>query len=255
MGTWVAARRVRELTSLLGESWEIAGSGGEATQHAARGILRFIGADAGGFVLAPGSSVEPGGNMIKACLVGFAPPDEREVGAFYQRLGGTAIDGAATALVKADPQATGLCRRRRELVGDRDWYGSEFVTDYRRRWRLDDSIYGGLRSASGNYAGIGCFRSWGSRPFSEEDGALIEAFAAGCSGLVFAEHDPVRLSRRQSQTLQLLLTGDSAKQIAARLGLSIHTVIEYIQSVYRAYGVTTRAGLLVRVLKRPLPKK
>src|SRR5262245_12647629 len=47
MGALLRARRVRELVRLLRETWEIASSGGDATHHAAAGMLRLVGADAG----------------------------------------------------------------------------------------------------------------------------------------------------------------------------------------------------------------
>jgi DNA-binding NarL/FixJ family response regulator len=63
---------------------------------------------------------------------------------------------------------------------------------------------------------------------------------------VIAEDDDVPLSRRQRETLRLLLGGDSAKMIASKLGLSVHTVNEYIQAIYRAKRVQSRAELMGR---------
>ena len=52
------------------------------------------------------------------------------------------------------------------------------------------------------------------------------------------------LSPRVRQTLELLLAGDSEKQIAAKLKISQHTVHDYVKRVYRQFGVGTRAELL-----------
>jgi DNA-binding NarL/FixJ family response regulator len=63
--------------------------------------------------------------------------------------------------------------------------------------------------------------------------------------------DPVsRLPPRLRQTLDCLLAGDSEKQAAARLGVSVATVREYVQAVYRRLGVDSRAELLARFLRR-----
>ena len=59
------------------------------------------------------------------------------------------------------------------------------------------------------------------------------------------------LPPRLRQTLDCLLDGDSEKQVAARLGLSRHTVHEYVKALYRRLGITTRAELMVRYLRRP----
>ena len=48
------------------------------------------------------------------------------------------------------------------------------------------------------------------------------------------------------QTLRSLLGGDSEKQVAAKLGLSQHTVHVYVKQLYKKYGVSTRAELLAR---------
>ena len=58
------------------------------------------------------------------------------------------------------------------------------------------------------------------------------------------------LSQRLEQTLRSLLDGDSEKQVAAKLGLSQHTVHVYVKALYKKYGVSSRGELLARLLKR-----
>jgi DNA-binding CsgD family transcriptional regulator len=57
-----------------------------------------------------------------------------------------------------------------------------------------------------------------------------------------------RLSRRQRQTLDLLLQGDSEKQIARQLKLSQNTVHFYIRWIYVAYGVNSRYELMAKFI-------
>ena len=59
------------------------------------------------------------------------------------------------------------------------------------------------------------------------------------------------LSRRAAQTLEQLLGGASEKEIADRMGLSAHTVHQYVKTVYRSFGVRSRAELMARCLCRP----
>ncbi len=54
------------------------------------------------------------------------------------------------------------------------------------------------------------------------------------------------LPPRVRQTLGRLLAGDSEKQIAAKMGLSPHTVHCYIKALYRSYEVSSRGELLSR---------
>ena len=59
------------------------------------------------------------------------------------------------------------------------------------------------------------------------------------------------LPPRLRQTLGCLLEGDSEKQVALRLGLSRHTVHEYVSELYRRFGVQSRAELLALCLRPP----
>jgi DNA-binding CsgD family transcriptional regulator len=57
------------------------------------------------------------------------------------------------------------------------------------------------------------------------------------------------LSPRERQTLELLLTGNAEKQIAARLDISRHTVHVYVKSLYKRFGVNSRSELLAKWVK------
>lgn len=58
------------------------------------------------------------------------------------------------------------------------------------------------------------------------------------------------LSRRERQTLELLLAGDAEKQIASHLSISRHTVHVYVKSLYKRFGVSSRGELLARWVRR-----
>ena len=58
------------------------------------------------------------------------------------------------------------------------------------------------------------------------------------------------LSPRMAQTLTLLKCAYAEKEIANRLGISRHTVHVYVKALYRRFGVSSRAELLVAVLGR-----
>jgi DNA-binding CsgD family transcriptional regulator len=57
------------------------------------------------------------------------------------------------------------------------------------------------------------------------------------------------LPLRMRQTLEGLLAGDSEKQVAAKLGLSRHTVHVYVKQLYKHYDVSSRAELLAQWVK------
>ncbi len=61
---------------------------------------------------------------------------------------------------------------------------------------------------------------------------------------------PISLAPRERQTLEVLLTGLSAKQIADRLGISVSTATQYTKAIFRCFGVGSRAALLALLLGR-----
>lgn len=64
-----------------------------------------------------------------------------------------------------------------------------------------------------------------------------------------ATTDP-QLPRRLRETLACLLEGDSEKQVAAKLGLSPHTVHIHVKRLYRHFEVSSRGELLAKCLRR-----
>ncbi len=62
------------------------------------------------------------------------------------------------------------------------------------------------------------------------------------------------LAPRVRQTLEYLLAGDSEKQIAARMGVSPHTVHCYVKALYRSYEVSSRGELLARFVTSVSPR-
>ena len=73
--------------------------------------------------------------------------------------------------------------------------------------------------------------------------------AAGPPGATRLAIDTDGLSRRMEQTLRSLIGGDCEKQVAAKLGLSQHTVHVYVKALYRRYGVSSRGELLAKWVK------
>ncbi len=59
--------------------------------------------------------------------------------------------------------------------------------------------------------------------------------------------DGADLSPRLRETGAALMTGASEKQIASRLGLSPHTTHHYVKTLYRHFGVSSRAEFMARV--------
>jgi hypothetical protein len=146
---------------------------------------------------------------------------------------------------------------RRQVVTDREWYGSVCYNEYHRVIRLDHCLGSPLElSPDGSFTCIILHRTVGEQDFSERQSRLLRLFHAELGRLI----GPVLItpSDRSAQPgfgpgsggVQCLLQGDAEKQVAARMRLSTATVHQYVSALYRHYQVTSRGELLSRVLRR-----
>jgi DNA-binding CsgD family transcriptional regulator len=237
----VRVRRVRELLRLLGEAYEL--PDGDALQyHLLGGFLRIIGG--AGIMRVQAYDYAPnGGHDIRHSVdVGFDEEYRRRVRDQY--LESSAADPVVAQLLARHQHLNegGLSVIRRvDVINNKAWYSSPYVTELRRPARLDDGIYTGRLLEGQHGDGVGVHRAWGDPPFTEEDRELtrlfhdevLSRFALPGHGL-----DVVRLSPRERQMLTALLAGQRRKEIAVDLGLSAHTVNEYVRSLYRRLGVS-----------------
>lgn len=161
-----------------------------------------------------------------------------------------------------------FCHRREDLIGDEEWYSSEFYKRFRVQAQQDATILATIPAVgedgeplNDNSAYSLCFcRSLESPPFTEEQrdftlyllkvlGPLIHRLwhQGPSSNSMLILDLPMRLRR----VVSCLMNGDTEKSAAARLGLSPHTVHSYIRELYDLVGVRTRTELMVKLLKAP----
>jgi DNA-binding CsgD family transcriptional regulator len=137
---------------------------------------------------------------------------------------------------------------RRRMVGDRRWYGSAHFNEVRRAARLDDFIYSNLPVGKrlGNHQ-LGFHRTLGDQRFTPRDRRLVALFHEELGRLWHdGEHEePLdHLPRRMRETVELLLAGDSEKQVASKLGIARNTVHRYVGMLHRHYNVHSRGELV-----------
>jgi DNA-binding CsgD family transcriptional regulator len=151
---------------------------------------------------------------------------------------------------------TTFVRSRSDLASDRNWYRSPLANERFRKHDCDDFILAMCAVPGvGAICSLELFRPWGAARFSEREQALVQLIQHELSRDFRASvQGAPRLSRRQSQVLELLRRGLSEKQVAAELDVSTHTVHDYVKALYRAHRVASRAELLAKVAEpaRPL---
>jgi DNA-binding CsgD family transcriptional regulator len=242
--------QVRDLLRLARESQEIGADAPARRQHLLAGLTRLIGGDTAGlldFEHVPHVGAE-GRNLV---IVGFDKKTGTEAFSIYNSAAGTVRNPALPAIGRMVRRGTAAVATREAMIADRDWYATEYVNDVRRRWGIDHSLYAVRVEEDGAAVALSFCREWGRAPFSAEDRALVELFLDELGDLLRGRGNPLHraaegLSPRAREALGHLLRGRSDKEIAAAMGIGVHTVNQYLKVTFRALGVASRAELIAR---------
>ena len=186
----------------------------------------------------------PGLGVVSSVDLGWPSEGTRQWFVRYLAALGIAGDPTLQAcLERAQPLVT---RRREQIIDDREWYGSDVYNEFRRPAESDDWIGSvAVLPDPVGYLVLNLDRPPGAPRFAERQRRLVHVFHQEVVRLVpsilarDAEGPLAGLPPRLCQTLECLLEGDSEKQVAARLGLSRHTVHEYVMALYRRFDVSS----------------
>jgi len=162
----------------------------------------------------------------------------------------------ALAAFKAGDGGT-VTALRRDLVDDAVWYSSSSVEQFRRTAQVDDcliSVQSGVQAeVEGGVMVLCAFRKWGdANRFGSRERVMVDTLHRGLEWMYRAEGSFQRVTRATSlsprlrETLEFLLGGDTERQVAARMSLSIHTVHDYVKALYVHFGVSSRRELMAR---------
>ena len=104
---------------------------------------------------------------------------------------------------------------------------------------------------------LGVHRAHGAgRPFTPRDHRLLRLLHVELgrfwrADVLAATRDAQQsLAPRMKQTLALLVEGKSEKQIAHAIGISPHTVHNYVKALHQRFGVSSRGELIAAARKR-----
>ena len=143
------------------------------------------------------------------------------------------------------------------LAADVGWGNYQVCKDLADTLRFRDLLVPFFRFGEGNLSAVALsvHRRGDARPFGEREvrlarfvaGELRHALLAGQLG-AWARPAAATLTPRQEQAYVLVMKGLAAKQIARRMGLSVHTVREHLSGMYRRLGVEGRDELMARAV-------
>ena len=164
-----------------------------------------------------------------------------------------------TRIVNAAGQAVVLSR---DDVWERSaWYRSRTFNERHRPSGIDDYILSIVAVPSIDlFHSLWVHRAVGDRAFTARQRqtlSLLHAELGADIGRALSsptEPNLHSLTPRQRDALDALLEGDSEKQVAARLGISISTAHEYVAALYRHFGASSRGELMARFVGRARPR-
>ena len=157
---------------------------------------------------------------------------------------------------------------RGDVIDDDGWNNNLHVLTHRKGSGLGDCICSLHRGAERSTAYMVCaFRRIASKPaegsvpsgkvvaadrFGERERVLLDTLHRGLDWLYTAEESAHKLNRasglapRLKQTLEFLLAGETERQIAGKMKISVHTVHDYVKSLYVHFGVSSRNELMTK---------
>lgn len=150
----------------------------------------------------------------------------------------------------------GVVHSRREMIADREWEPTFERNCIHVVCGFDETSYCFRSIPGGDFAGVMVFRAIGERAFGPREHAVLAEAQRSIAPLVggplarFRDPLPSELRPRERQVLKCFLEGDSDKQVAMRLGLSVYTVNEYAKKIYEHFGARSRSELLARWVRR-----
>ena len=245
---------VRDAYRLIGDCRDLGSDPALWHQRMFEGLCGLIGAPAtsGGEArwIRPHRALEP----ITAFGAGFDSHGREMYRAYMHEL-----TPSGDPVFRASQRLSGrlVTRTRRQLMPDSVWYRSVAWNDYHRPTKIDDRLASAYQvSNDGAVSVITLHRAPGEREFSTREQRLLNFFHGELGRLIgrslvsATEPSPEKLSPRLRQTLACLVEGDGEKQVAARLDLSHATTHQYVSTLYRHFGVRSRAQLLAHIIKR-----
>lgn len=178
--------------------------------------------------------------------------------------------GRADAIYQANPMFDGFdlgvgvrrSYRREQLVDDARWYRSPHTQEVMRPLCFDDLVAAAVPLGDQLEATLVVSRPWGDSRFDESERELLMVFQGSIAWFHRRQSDAPAPSEdglseggaavplRHRRLLEHLLDGRSEKEAAAALGLSLRTTHKYIEQLYRAFGVHSRAEMMARWIPR-----
>lgn len=244
MRGFIRSDHVRSLLRIVGEGRELLSSGEDPRSHVLESLSRILGAEVG--VIFDGVIEDRRIEISDALSLGWRTQGEADAINDVYMTPNLHVDAdPLTALVLSTPGP--LVTRSHSDASPCQW-----IRELHDRASVDASLLSFARLGAGRFRGVVFKRAKGAGDFDDDAGDVIDLFRSEFETLL-TDVPASRLSRRERDTLELLIEGLPEKLVADRLGVTRHTAHEYVKAVYRKLGVHSRSELLT-LARRGFPR-
>lgn len=256
---------VQQMCAILGDVLAAyhAGTPGDAVQHLAERMGALFRADICMLGEVPRGAGPTSWSRLSEW--GWAGHDQRQTLISGLERSETADPALRAALDRATDCLT---LTRRELIDDDAWYGSAHVSGHRRPAGLDDELVSvWTNGPRQGWAGVILLhRLSGQPPFDDAEAGLLDVLHRQLAPMIWAAEliPPVTLgpgpdiglkpplhdhglTPAQLRVVPYILQGYREEEIAVLLCRSRHTIHDHVMAVYKAFGVHSRADLIVKL--------
>jgi DNA-binding CsgD family transcriptional regulator len=255
----------RAVVALVGEVGELGAlSPGEACGHLTAGLAKLIGAGPVWWYVAGGSAEaeDAGGSVVRSHVHGLDRVALQRWEQSYLRECGYEGHPMWPRAFATPGHARSFLRR--DLVEDNVWYRSPHIADWSRSFGVDDVVSAIVPIGPGAELAMAAMRPWDDTGFGARERELLALLTAHTAWLG-RRPDPLSvragsrngaaelaagLAPRHRAVLQLLIAGHREKGIAAALQVSPRTAHKYVEQIYRAFDVSSRAELMALFIAR-----
>ena len=260
---------------LAGEAGELPPGSEQRRHHLLDGVRKLVGGQSSlMFLLAPGAGRGPLTDA-QVFMTASMEPAHRAAYEHLIRYNPAPRNPIVPLLLRNTTPL--LTQHRRQVAAERTWYHSDFYNEFARPKGLDDVLYVKVPVPGGRTLALAVLRGAGEQPFGDRECRLADLFHEEAGRLYgidapppadlpiprgpavvqvggFFEAPDARLAAlppRLRPVLNHLLEGQGEKQVAIQLGLSRHTVHEYVKVLYRKLNVSSRGELMAQFVQRP----
>jgi len=216
------------------------------------GLIKLVEADRWFWTLSAKTELKPGKRPLYTAIShgGFID------GQFPRLL--KAIDhpegwGMFAKMTREMKQRTSHLTWTRRQMDPEDHFSRKSVKKMWEDAGIGDLMISACPLKSGGLSGVGIYRGIGRPEFDLRNAKMAHIVLAEVPWLHESELDGggdkvvlPKLSPRRRAVLNLVLEGNSRKEMAAGLGISIHTIDGYVKDIFRHFEVHSQAELIAR---------